>query len=532
MRPCWLCCWPRAPPLRPVRTTVVRPTWRRAAAAADGATIFRVFLTDGTSLVSYGEPARVGDRIVFSMPTTAVFENPPLHLVNLAAGLVDWPRTERYADAARAAKYYAGNAEADYAALTGQVAAALAAVAGTADPAQRLAIVEKARRTLADWPRTHFNYREAEIQPMLGMLDEIVAELRALAGGVQFDLAFVARSETPAPREPLLPHPTPKETVEQVLAAARLSESSAERLSLLSVALGAIERDADRLPSDWRAETRLALRTTLAAELETDRQYQLLTTRILAAAEGARQRSRRARGGALEGGSRDQRPRAGPTNGPTPITGLLASLEAHLDAARSLRLAHDRWALRQADFRAYGNQMTAPLARLRAAQDAARRHQVARRLVSVRPLGNPARRRPGDESALGDRPAGGVPFRARAVPERRAPGRHGGEDQDGSGADRRSAAGVGRIVGGRGCLDAGGAGAQRVQQLVQGTPSAAVITPRRTRLIRVPDLGAFRRVIGVLSDRPDTIVLVPNRAAARQLARTASRDPRRSLPWC
>ncbi len=123
----------------------------------------------------------------------AAFENPPLHLVNLAAGQVDWPRTERYAEAARAAKYFAGNAEADYSALTGQIAAALAAVAGTADPAQRLAIIEKARKTLADWPRTHFNYREGEIVPMLGMLDEIVAELRALAGLGQFDLAFVVR---------------------------------------------------------------------------------------------------------------------------------------------------------------------------------------------------------------------------------------------------------------------------------------------------------------------------------------------------
>ena len=508
----------------PVRADDRRsPDVETAAAAADGATIFRVFLTDGTSFVSYGEPARVGDRIVFSMPTTAVFENPPLHLVNLAAGLVDWPRTERYADAARAAKYYAGNAEADYAALTGQVAAALAAVAGTTDPAQRLAIVEKARRTLADWPRTHFNYREAEIQPMLGMLDEIVAELRALAGGVQFDLAFVARSETPAPREPLLPHPTPKEMVEQVLAAARLSESSAERVSLLSVALGAIERDADRLPSDWRAETRLALRTTVAAEIETDRQYQLLTTRILAAAE-ARANAADVRGVERLRGEVETSDGALGRKRPDAITGLLASLEAHLDAARALRLAHDRWALRKADFRAYGNQMTAPLARLRAAQDAARRHQVARRLVSVRPVGHPARRRPGDEGALRDRPAGRVPFRARAVPERRAPGRHGGEDQDGSGAHRRSAAGVGRIVSRRGCLDAGGAGAQRVQQLVQGTPPAAVITPRRTRLIRVPDLGAFRRVIGVLSDRPDTIVIVPNRAAARQLARSFTRS--------
>ncbi len=347
----------------PVRADDRRsPDVETAAAAADGATIFRVFLTDGTSFVSYGEPARVGDRIVFSMPTTAVFENPPLHLVNLAAGLVDWPRTERYADAARAAKYYAGNAEADYAALTGQVAAALAAVAGTTDPAQRLAIVEKARRTLAEWPRTHFNYREAEIQPMLGMLDEIVAELRALDGGVQFDLAFVARSETPAPREPLLPHPTPKEMVEQVLAAAQLSESSAERVSLLSVALGAIERDADRLPSDWRAETRLALRTTVGAEIETDRQYQLLTARILAAAK-ARANAADVRGVERLRGEVETSDGTLGRKRPDAVSGLLASLDAYLDSARAMRLAHDRWALRRSDFRAYGNQMTAPLAR-------------------------------------------------------------------------------------------------------------------------------------------------------------------------
>ena len=51
--------------------------WRRcscrsapaAARAADDATLLRVFLNDGTSLVSYGELARVGDRVVFSMPT-------------------------------------------------------------------------------------------------------------------------------------------------------------------------------------------------------------------------------------------------------------------------------------------------------------------------------------------------------------------------------------------------------------------------------------------------------------------------------
>jgi hypothetical protein len=334
-----------------------------AVAAADGATIFRVFLTDGSSLVSYGEPARVGDRIVFSMPTAATLENPPLHLVNLAVSQVDWPRTERYAEAARAAKYFAGNAEADYSALTGQVAAALAAVAGTADQTQRLAIIEKARRTLAAWPAAHFNYREDEIRPMLGMLDEIVAELRAQAGVDQFALAFVARSEAPVVREPLMPIPTARETVEQVLVAAYLSETSAERLSLLSVALGAVERDSDRLPTDWRAEIRTSLRMTLASELETERQYQLLTNRILALA-AARSKAADVRGvERLRGEVQTTDVQLGQKR-PDVITGLVASLEAHLDAARSLRLAHDRWELRKADFRLYGNQMTAPLSRL------------------------------------------------------------------------------------------------------------------------------------------------------------------------
>jgi len=50
-----------------------------------------------------------------------------------------------------------------------------------------------------------------------------------------------------------------------------------------------------------------------------------------------------------------------------------------------------------------------------------------------------------------------------------------------------------------------------------------VITPRRTRLVRVPDLHAFRLAIGALAPRADAIV-VPTHAAARVLARTLERD--------
>src|SRR5216684_8308697 len=144
---------------------LVVPVRAAAAAVNDDATLLRVFLTDGTSLVSYGEPARVGDRVIFSMPT-ATTPNPPLHLVNLPAARVDWDRTTRYAATARASHYVETQAENDYAAISNDVASTLNEVALTAEPAQRLAIVQRARQTLADWPQSHFNYRAAEIRQL------------------------------------------------------------------------------------------------------------------------------------------------------------------------------------------------------------------------------------------------------------------------------------------------------------------------------------------------------------------------------
>src|SRR5262245_22952781 len=69
------------------------------------APLFRVFLKDGTTLVSYGEFARVADRVVFSMPTSASAENPQLHLVDISSDRVDWERTVNYAETTRARRY-------------------------------------------------------------------------------------------------------------------------------------------------------------------------------------------------------------------------------------------------------------------------------------------------------------------------------------------------------------------------------------------------------------------------------------------
>src|SRR3954451_2292837 len=198
-------------------------------AAADEVTLLRVFLIDGTSLVSYGEPARVNDRVIFSMPTAAI-PNPPLHLVNLPIARVDWDRTARYAATARASHYVETQAESDFAALSNDVASTLNEVATTAEPAQRLAIVQRARQTLADWPDTHFNYRAAEVRQLLGMLDEAIADLTASRSPGRFSLNLSAFADPPAIVEPLLPPPaTPQDAISQVLGAARVVDQSAER---------------------------------------------------------------------------------------------------------------------------------------------------------------------------------------------------------------------------------------------------------------------------------------------------------------
>ena len=67
------------------------------------------------------------------------------------------------------------------------------------------------------WPQAHYNYRQADVRQMLSLLDEAIADLRAATGDARFDLTLVAVAEPPSlVREPLLPPPTPKETIEQI----------------------------------------------------------------------------------------------------------------------------------------------------------------------------------------------------------------------------------------------------------------------------------------------------------------------------
>jgi hypothetical protein len=334
-------------------------TAARPSGAADDATLLRVFLRDGTSLVSYGEFARVADRVVFSMPIDSTVD-PLLQLINIPADRVDWARTNRYADTARAARYTVTRGESDYIALNNAVSRALNDVAFTSDPARRLAIVEDARKTLAEWPETHFHYRIGDVRQMLGMLDEAIADLRATAGGSRFDLSLVAVAEPVAPIEPMLPPPTPVEVIEQLVAASQLGESAAERQSIRSLVLGRLNRDAASLPREWATATRATISAAIDADVRIERSYQAIIRRAVGQAET------RARLGDVRGITRllERLRRDDAALGrqrPDAVSGAISVLEAHLDGARKLRLARDHWALRAPVLRRYGDMMTSSL---------------------------------------------------------------------------------------------------------------------------------------------------------------------------
>lgn len=327
--------------------------------------LLRVFLADGTSLASFGEWARVGDRVVFSIPLDPLSPAPDLHLVSLPADRVDWARTERYAEAARAAHYAATRGEADFAAFTAEVARVLNEVALRADPASRLAAAEEARRALAEWPGRHYGYRAREVREMLGLLDEVLSDLRAAAGQHRFELTLV--SDVPQSAEvKLLPPPDQGELAGQLMAAARLAGTPAERQSLLQTLLGLLDRAVDLLPAGLAARLRGEAAALLAEERRLDRAYGALQASALAAAQryAARadvrslERLRRAvmREDERLGGRR-----------PETVSTLVAAVEARLDAARRLRLAQDRWRLRVESYRAYRQAVLGTIDALRGA---------------------------------------------------------------------------------------------------------------------------------------------------------------------
>lgn len=329
-----------------------------AAREAD-TTLYRLFLLDGSTLVSYGEFARVANRVVFSIP---IGETPDadLQLVSIAESAVDWDRTDRYTDAVRARRYADTRGADDFAMLSNRVVEALNTIALTDNPARRLAMAREARTNLARWPSENFGYRAKDVAQMVGMLDEVVSDLGAAAGKSQFDLSLVAVTEPPAGE--LLPDPGLRERLEQGLTAAELTSEPSERLSLLQAIALSLRGPAKA--AGWAAALERRASAALAAELGVERSYVALSRSSLTRAKARAERAdvRGVQGVIRQALATDDR--LGRRR-PGEMAALLAVLDLRLDDARRRRLARDAWAARRTLFDNYRRTIDPILATVR-----------------------------------------------------------------------------------------------------------------------------------------------------------------------
>ncbi|MGH9384683.1 MAG: hypothetical protein ACRD2N_10395 [Vicinamibacterales bacterium] len=327
--------------------------------------LYRVFLTDGRTLASYGEWARLDDRVVFSMPTRITRDPADLHLVSIPANRVDWPKTDAYTNSVRAAGYAASRGEADFAKFSDDVARVLNEVAVMPDAKARLATAERARQSLADWPRTHYGYRDREVGEILGMLDGLIAELRVAAGQTRFDLALTA--PMPAdPAAPLLPPPTNTDVVDELVTASTLVQTSAERVSLLQTVVALLESAVGLLPQSWAERIRKSARKGLKEEEKLDKAYADLSKRAIRSAVKAGANGDTRKLEEIREHVRKEDAKLGGRRA-SDVTALLATLEVEVDVARRWQLALDQYEMRAPGFRLYRRSMIGSLSTFRAA---------------------------------------------------------------------------------------------------------------------------------------------------------------------
>ncbi len=330
------------------------------AAAAGASPSYRIFLSDGTALVSFGEFARANGQVVFTMPIGPSADPDVLRVVTLPDTVVDWDRTDRYADAVRHQHYASTRGEQDYAALTGAVARALGDMAFARDASAKLAIAADIRRQLLEWPTTHLGYRSRDVRELTTIVEEAISDVRAGSGGRSFDLSLIATVEPPG--EPLLPEPTVKDTIDLASAAAGMTGDRAERLSLQESIIAVLDRRKQSLPRDWYKSARKVLSSGVKREARLDRQYAELAERSL---RSAREYGSRADVGALERLAAEvQREDAKlGYQRPEEMQALLASVAVQAERARAARLALEQWKHRSAAHRSYRRRIGSSLGR-------------------------------------------------------------------------------------------------------------------------------------------------------------------------
>jgi len=320
----------------------------QSASAGSDVTLFRLYMLDGSVLTSYGEFARVNDSVVFSMPVGGKPEQPRIQVTSVKSALVDWQRTEKYSASARYQRYAESRGEEDFRILSNEVAVALNDIALSSNRQQALMLAEQVRKTVADWPRSHYGYRQNDVREILSVLDQAISSLRVAAGATSFELALVAMADAPE-LEPLATMPNTRQQLDDIFYVAKQTKG-AERVSLLQSGLTLLS-EAGTMISDASTLRREA-ESQIREEQTTDRKYASLSQKVVSQAKNyagrasiaqiERLMSRIPKEDAKLGGQR-----------PEMVEALNTAVQSQLFAARRLRLQRDQWLLRQSAYREY-----------------------------------------------------------------------------------------------------------------------------------------------------------------------------------
>ena len=251
---------------------------RVAAQPPSPSSIYRVFLKNGDALPSYGEAAVVADRLVFNLSIGGSDGPLTLQLMSLPLPLIDMERTSRYADSMRSAFYAATRGEAEYSEMTAGLSRDLEQLARVEDRKQQLVMAEQVRQGLIAWPRRHFYYRADDIEKLVGLVGDVINELKVAVGETTFALELNAGPPTPR-QEPILVAPRIRESITLSLSASSVADIGEERLAILKSA-------ASITPADDR-ELVGTVASRLEQEMNAERSYAALAADIRKRAQAA-----------------------------------------------------------------------------------------------------------------------------------------------------------------------------------------------------------------------------------------------------
>jgi hypothetical protein len=321
-------------------------------------TTYRVFLSDGRALPSFGESVQVGDRLVFNLLVRETSSGRDLQLMSLPVSSVDLAKTSSYAESMRAATFGSTRGEAEYAKLSVEVAAALDTIAGASDVKDRLALAQQTRSRLLTWSQQHHRYRDKDVRELVVLFDDVIADMRAAAGESAFALDLVAGNPPEPDGEPVAAAPpTLAESIEAALAAARVADIADERMALLRAVVEATAGDAAL------GDARAAATRELDAEVEAASAYQKLAADIEAKTRDA------VKHGSVTAVTRlrDElaaRSRTLNSRRAVELVALARRLDAALEAARVHRLALDHYLYALGHMKTYERQIRPALAGL------------------------------------------------------------------------------------------------------------------------------------------------------------------------